>query len=42
VTLKNQHPPQVITTEMQQRWQSNKVFITVLYLKKDPDTLEKQ
>lgn len=42
VTLKNQHPPQVITPEMQQRWQSNKVFTTVLYLKKDADRLQEQ
>ncbi len=42
LTLKNQHPPQIVTPEMQQRWQSNKVFATVLYLKKDADTLQEQ
>ncbi len=40
VTLANQHPPQVITPEMQQRWQSNKVFTTVLYLKNQADVLK--
>jgi hypothetical protein len=42
VTVKNQYPPQVITPEMQQRWQNRKVFTTVLYLKKDADRLQDQ